>query len=214
MVVFQKILASVKSSYNGKVEVIDSLAWGTYIQVEGLTQSGGVVKSIWKKVLTRIKKRGFDVKDCLILGLGGGTVAKLISDFWPKSKITGVDIDSVIVELGKKYLGIDDKKVEIKIADALDFVSKNSSKYDFIIVDLYRGFKFPEKFSSNKFLERIFSLLKRNGLIVFNRLYTSEAKVRKSALNFGVKLEKFFDVEYFYPQANLVFICSKPNTRR
>jgi len=218
VVIFEKTLASVESPYNGRLKVVKSLAWGTYIQAEGLTQSGGVVESIWKKVLGKLKKRNLEIKNCLVLGLGGGTVAKLVNSTWPQAKIYGVDIDPFMVNLGEKYLGLDRKKVRIKVADALDFVLdelKRHKKYDLIAVDLYCGSKFPKKFSSGKFLKGVSGIVSKNGVVLFNRLYTSDLKTRKFALILGRKLEKFFDeVEYFYPQANLVFICSKPNIHR
>lgn len=218
MAIFQKILSLANSFYNGKIEVIKSLSWGTYIQVSGLTQSGGVVKTIWNTTLRKVKRRGLSFRNCLILGLGGGTAACLVNNFWPDSKIIGVDIDPLIVKLGEKYLGLDRKKVQVKIADAFDFVfnnSQKSKKYDLIVVDLYCGFEFPKKFSSEVFLNNLTSIVSKDGLVLFNRLYTSDVKIRKSALEFGKKLERFFsDVEYFYPQANLIFICSKPSIRR
>jgi len=218
VVIFEKTLASVESPYNGRLKVVKSLAWGTYIQAEGLTQSGGVVESIWKKVLGKLKKRNLEIKNCLILGLGGGTVAKLVNSTWTQAKVYGVDIDPFMVSLGEKYLGLDRKKVKIKVADALDFVLnelKRHKKYDLIVVDLYCGSKFPEKFSSDRFLEVVSKIISKEGAVLFNRLYTSDLKTRKSALILGRKLERFFDeVEYFYPQANLVFICSKPSIHR
>ena len=49
---------------------------GIYIQANGLTQSGGIVESIWKSTLRQIKAK--DINSILILGLGGGTLAKLL----------------------------------------------------------------------------------------------------------------------------------------
>ena len=51
-----KVLAKYESPINGKVEVIKSIAWGTYVQVGGLTQSGGVVYDVWKTTLKKIQK--------------------------------------------------------------------------------------------------------------------------------------------------------------
>ena len=43
-----KIFEVKHSKFNKNIKVIKSLGLGTYIQVNGLTQSGGVVESIWK----------------------------------------------------------------------------------------------------------------------------------------------------------------------
>lgn len=189
-----------KSKFNGNIKVVRSLGYGTYIQVNNLTQSGGVVESIWKSTLKRIaysEKR--IVKNCLILGLGGGTAAKLVRKYWPESNVTGVEIDSVMVELGTKYLGLKRNEIEIEIGDAYNFDSKG---FDLVVVDVYCGDNFPKKFEEDKFLK----LLIKNKLVIFNRLYFGEK--RKEAVRFGNKLEKIFSkIEWFYPQANLMFLC-------
>ena len=188
-----------RSKFNGSIKVVRSLGFGTYIQVNNLTQSGGVVESIWKQTLKRINHQSLTINHCLILGLGGGTVAKLVRKYWPESKITGVEIDPVMVELGTRYLALDTSKTKIVISDAYDF---DSSGFDFVIVDIYCGDNFPKKFEKEEFLKK----LTQNKLVIFNRLYFGEK--RKEAVKFGNKLEKIFSkVEWFYPQANLMFIC-------
>lgn len=193
-----KVLEERKSKYNGTLKVVKSLGFGTYIQVNGLTQSGGIVETIWKETLKKIKKE--KIENILILGLGGGTVAKLIKKLFPKSKITGIEIDPLMVELGKKYLGL--SKTKIKIGDAYDFIKTNKELFDLVIVDLYIGDEFPNKFEEEVFLK----LLTNNKIVIFNRLYFGEK--RKEAIKFGNKLEKIFPkVKWFYPQANLMFFC-------
>ena len=151
-----KVLEERKSSFNGKIQVVKSLGFGTYIQVEGLTQSGGVVRDIWKTTLKKLGERKMLVENCLILGLGGGSVAKLIRKKFPKTKITGVDIDSNMVELGKKYLGLGKIDMKIEIEDAYKYVEilkKKSKKFDLIIIDTYQGDKYPKEFYSTRHQE-------------------------------------------------------------
>jgi spermidine synthase len=193
-----KILAERKSKFNGNLRVVKTLGMGTYIQSNGLTQSGGIVETIWKQTLRKVKNK--KVKNCLILGLGGGTAAKLIEKYWPEAKISGIEIDPVMIELGKKYLGLGEIDIDIKIQDAAKSIS---GKFDLIIVDLYHGDQFPKKFEDEKFLKR----LSKNKVVIFNRLYYGDK--RALAVKFGLKLQKIFrKVEYFYPEANLTFLCS------
>src|SRR3989344_4411252 len=206
-----KILEVASSPINGKIQVVRSLGLGNYIQVEGLTQSGGVVNEVWKTTLWKLKnKRTKELKNCLILGLGGGSAAKLVRKFWPDAKITGVEIDPIMVNLGKKYLKLDAVEVDIVIDDAYKFVA-NSSKliaqsYNLILVDLYIGYDVPEKFQSENYIHLVRSLLARSGTAVFNRLYFGEK--RKEAEKFGEKLEKVFSkVERIFPEANVMFVC-------
>ena len=92
-----KILEEVESKANGKIVVVKRLGFGTYIQVEGLTQSGSVVYDVWRSTLRKVKKSKIPIKNILILGLGGGSTAIISRKYWPNSNITGVDVDPVIV---------------------------------------------------------------------------------------------------------------------
>ncbi|MBI3443181.1 hypothetical protein HY008_00765 [Candidatus Woesebacteria bacterium] len=202
-----RILEEVESPINGKLTVIRNLAWGTYIKAHGVTQSGGVLKKVWESTIkSLITSHKSPVTNCLILGLGGGSVAQLIRKYWPEAKITGVDIDPVIIELGTRYLALDRKEVKVVIQDAMDFVSSvySSGAYDLICVDLYIGDKYPKKFESEDFLK----LLTKGDVAIFNRLYGPNE--RRSTIKFGKKLSKIFSkVETVYPEANVMFLCSQ-----
>lgn len=203
-------MEEVESPVNGKIRVIKSLGLGTYIQVDGLTQSGGVLRDIWKKVLKKVHQSPITVHRTLILGLGGGTAANLVRKYWPKSKITGVDVDEVFVNLGKKYLGLEKVNVEIKIEDGYQFVKRQTrgKKYDLVLIDMYIGYEVPKKFTTKEFVRSIKSLLTEDGVAVFNRLYHGD----KTAIaeKFVKKLERVFSkVNPVYPEANVMFLCSQ-----
>ncbi|OGM19259.1 hypothetical protein A2685_03260 [Candidatus Woesebacteria bacterium RIFCSPHIGHO2_01_FULL_37_10] len=205
----------VESKVSGKITVIKSFAFGTYLSAGNLTQSGGVVYDVWRSTLKKVKGKRQEIKDCLILGLGGGSAAKLVRKFWTEAKITGVDLDPVMIDLGKKYLGLDKLGVDIKIGDAVDFVkksqiqnSKSKLKYDLILVDLYVGDEFPEKFETEVFLKLTLKPLTDGGIVVFNRLYYGEK--RAEAMRFLKTLEKVYKkVDVVYPEANIMFVCEK-----
>lgn len=193
-----------QSTINGRIMVVRSLGFGTYIQVEGLTQSGGVVYDVWRTTLGKIRRKNLKKKNCLILGLGGGSAALLVKKFWPEAKITGVDIDPVMVELGQKYLGLESLNVVIK--DAHDFIKRTKEKFDLILIDTYIGYEYPKKFEKEEFLFLVKKSLSKEGLAVFNRLYSGEK--RPLAIKFGEKLEKVFSkVDFVYPEANLMLLC-------
>lgn len=206
-----KILEERKSKYNGNLRVVKTFGMGTYIQSNGLTQSGGIVETIWKQTLRFLNHKSLIINHCLILGLGGGTVAKLIRNKYPNAKITGVEIDPLMVELGKKYLGLDQINVDIKISDALNFLelpTHNSQHYNLVVIDLYNGDQFPKEFESEKYLHLIENILSKSDVVIFNRLYYGEK--RPQAVKFGKRLEKVFGtVDWFYPEANLMFFCRK-----
>ncbi len=201
-----RILEEVESPINGRLTVIRDLAWGVHIKAGGLTQSGGIAKKVWDPSLRRIKKS--EINKCLILGLGGGGMVEIINKYWPQTKMTGVEIDPIMVDLGKKHLGLKETGVKIVIEDAHRFIEKEKEKYDLILVDIYIGDKIPRKFETEKFIKIINKLLRKNGIVIFNRLYYDEK--RKETLIFGEKLEKEFSKAILvYPEANIMFVCTK-----
>ena len=202
-----KVLEEVRSEINGDIKVLKSLGFGTYVQAEGLTQSGGVVRGVWKTTLRKLKRE--EVKKCLILGLGGGSAATLVKKFWPEAEVTGVDIDPIMVKMGKKYLGLDKLGMKIFIEGAEKFVKRQvgrTNKYNLILIDTYCGYDYPKRFEEENYLRYISKLLSDNGTAIFNRLYFGDK--RPLAVKFGKRLEKTFArVEVFYPEANVMFIC-------
>lgn len=201
-----RVLEKRVSPINGRIVVARSLALGTYIQVEGLTQSGGIVESIWRSTLKKIHNSYPVIHNSLILGLGGGTAARIAKSLWPKAKITGVEIDPIMLELGSRYLELGKTRVKTVVGDAERAIKRTKLKYDLILVDIYLGDKFPEKFEEFDFLNRLTRKIEKGGVVIFNRLYYGDK--RPEAVKFGEKLKKFFpSVEYYYPEANAMFIC-------
>lgn len=204
-----KVLATKQSKINGELTVVKDIAWGVHIMGGGVTQSGGVAQTVWNTSLKKAKLIKPEIRTALVLGLGGGSIAKLIRKHWGHNpKITGVEIDPIIVELGKKHMKLDDYKVNIKITDAQKFIKKNKARFDLVCIDMYVQTDIPKKFETEKFIEQIHKLMNKGGIVVFNRLYYDEK--RKSAHDFALKLEKTFPKTItVYPEANIMFVCKK-----
>jgi spermidine synthase len=173
-----KVLAKVESPINGDIEVVKQFG-EISITAGGLTQSGEPIKYVWGKTVGKIP-RNFSGK-VLILGLGSGTLAYLLYKRCRNLKITGIEIDPLMVELGKKYLDLGKiKDLIVNIHDAADFCNKQiilESKYDYIFVDVYVGGKIPKQMDSEKFYKNLSKLIERQGRIFINRLfYTPETK--------------------------------------
>lgn len=149
------------SRFNGKIEV---WRYGSQIslRVDGLTQSGGLMEEIWEKAMKAVDT---PINRILILGLGGGTAAKVAKRYWPQARITGVDIDPIMVEMGEKYLGLEGVKQVID--DAEVWIKEVKQEFDLVIVDLYRGMTVPKFSARETFLKQ----LKRVGrTVLFNQL--------------------------------------------
>ncbi|MFD1605045.1 spermidine synthase [Flavobacterium artemisiae] len=113
----------------------------------------------------------------LVLGVAGGSVIKtLVDEIEFKGKITGVEIDSEMIQIANQYFDLDKiKQLNLVIDDAFEFVLKTKDQYNLIIVDVFEDTNMPNFLFEKFFLDRICILLKSNGYILFNTMILDEA---------------------------------------
>lgn len=130
----------------------------------------------------------------LILGVAGGSVVKtLVDDIEFKGKITGVEIDSEIIEIANEYFKLNEiPQLEIIIDDAFEFVLKTTEKYDLIVIDIFQDIKMPNFLFESYFIDRICFLLKSKGVVLFNTMLLNKAEnIRNQKLISEFKKENF-----------------------
>ncbi|WP_395046726.1 spermidine synthase [Flavobacterium sp.] len=116
------------------------------------------------------------MKQILVLGVAGGSVIKtLVDEIKYKGKITGVEIDPEIIKIANTYFKLDEvKNLEIVIDDAFEFVLKTKAKYDLIIIDIFLDTTMPNFLFETFFINRVCSLLKSRGFILFNTMLLND----------------------------------------
>jgi len=114
----------------------------------------------------------------LILGFGTGSIAEIINEYKKTCLITGVEIDSKIIELGFKYFYFQKlKNTEIICSPADEYVKTCIKKFDLVIIDVFIDIKVPDELETNEFMEQVKNSMKKNGLVIFNKVtYTREFK--------------------------------------
>jgi spermidine synthase len=75
----------------------------------------------------------------LVLGLGGGSVARLARALAPRAEIVGVELDPEVVRLARAHLDLDRLEVRIEIADALAWLRDAKGRFDAILEDVFIG---------------------------------------------------------------------------
>lgn len=152
---------------NGKL-VLDS---------ENTNYSYGSLQRILRKGLENI---GFEkiisMQNILLLGVAGGSVVKtLVDEIHFKGKITGVEIDSEIIQIANKFFKLDEiKNLEIVIEDAFEFVIKDMATYNLIIIDVFQDNTMPAFLFQKKFIDSLKKLLKKEGFLLFNTMVMNE----------------------------------------
>ena len=105
----------------------------------------------------------------LVLGLGGGTLVRLLHARWGPFPIVGVDDDASIVEvaLAAGWLSRVDG-LEIVIGDAFGFAQTCHERFDYVAVDLFRGEQLATRAFGKPFLRRVRALLEPRGQLAVN----------------------------------------------
>jgi len=75
----------------------------------------------------------------LILGLGGGSVARLARALAPDAEIVGVEFDPEVVRLARAHLELDRLDIRVEIADALAWLKTAKGRFDVILEDIFIG---------------------------------------------------------------------------
>lgn len=134
--------------------------------VDGVPQSvSGIPEGgYWKHMVPT----DFKGESVLILGLAGGTIARLLLDKYPNLKIIGVDNNSSLIMAANNQFRLDEIKIDIQITDGFEYIKETKSKFDLIIVDMWNGYWFPFKVLTLEFINDCRSKLNKGGQVYIN----------------------------------------------
>jgi len=75
----------------------------------------------------------------LILGLGGGSVARVVRALAPGAKIVGVEMSGEVLRAARRHLDLDSLDVEVVQADAREYLARCRRSFDMVIEDVFLG---------------------------------------------------------------------------
>jgi len=177
-----RVIYETESEINGKIMVIDvgetrKLSVGGFIQSVN-PDSPSISRTVWGRVIDIMKENEPGLRSVMILGLGGGTMAHLISRAFPGISITSVELDSVVFEVAKKFFAVESiRNHKIIVNDALRVVASpeefgiGKHSLGCIIVDIYCGEEYPNLGTTGSFFDGIKNVVAPGGFVVFSRIY-------------------------------------------
>ncbi len=75
----------------------------------------------------------------LILGLGGGSAARIVRAVAPEARIVGIELDAAVLAAARAHFDLDELGVDVIEADALQFLRRDRCRYDVILEDVFVG---------------------------------------------------------------------------
>ena len=124
----------VRDRNNGLELIVDG-TFASFYQ-PGSAVTGSVWDAIAAPLLALAPKRRRAV---LILGLGGGSTARIVRAIAPEARIVGVELDPAVVEAAREHLDLDELGVEVVLGDARAFLERDREHYDAVFEDVFVG---------------------------------------------------------------------------
>jgi len=160
---------SIKSKYQ-KIDIVEFADFGRSLILDGVIQTTLGDEFIYHEMLTHVPLNSHPCPHTvLVVGGGdGGIIREVIKH--PVKRVDLVEIDGDVITMSKKYLPelagkMDDKRVSINIADALDFIKNKKDFYDCVLVDSPDPLGSAVGLFAHEFYQDIFAALRTDGLL-------------------------------------------------
>ncbi len=164
-------LYSGKSEFQ-RIDAFESPEFGRFLVLDGYMMLTEKDEFIYHEMIVHVPMAVHpDVKRVLVIGAGDGGVIRELCRYPEIQQIDMVEIDSLVVEVCRKYLQktackLDDPRLSIYYEDGLKFVRSKKDAYDLIIVDSTDPFGPGEGLFTKEFYGNCCKALKEDGILV------------------------------------------------
>lgn len=110
-----------------------------------------------------------NIKNVLVIGLGGGTVPKRFVRDYPQVKMDAVEIDGDVIKIAAKYFDVHPgPQLRIYESDGRIFLRRSKTKYDMILLDAYYADTVPFFLTTKEFFQIVRAHLRPGGVFANN----------------------------------------------
>jgi spermidine synthase len=169
-----RILAAARTPFQD-MQIVETGVYGKALVLDGKWQSCTGDEFIYHEALVQPAMIAHgDARRALILGGGEGATAREILRWRAVERVVMVDLDGEVVEACRKHLpemhqgAFDDPRVELRIADAIDFIESTEESWDVVISDLTDPLESGPSFQlfTKEHFEKIRRILAPGGVLV------------------------------------------------
>ncbi len=154
-----------------------------------------------------------EAKRGVILGHGGGSIAKWLARYRPELAVDIVEVDPSVVRAAEQFFAYEHPpQHRVFVKDARAFLHASTEHYDIIWVDVFARHLIPFHLTTREFFTEVRARLAPDGLLVVNLASSSDgADQERTAAVVATLRTEFPDIEMFAVKGmrgaeNLIFL--------
>jgi spermidine synthase len=133
-----------RSERDGRVVEVRGAGQTRRLYVDGVFHSAWnpsrpLTGAIWDHLaLPSFFVRPEGARSALVLGVGGGTVVRMLADLTTPERLVGVELDAELLEIGHEWFGLAESGAGLHRADAARWVEDHAGeRFELIVDDLF-----------------------------------------------------------------------------
>jgi spermidine synthase len=109
-------------------------------------------------------------RDLLMVGLGGGSIARFVHEQLPRTRITVVEINPEVVAAARSFFGVpfDDDRLEVVVGNGAAYVPTQRAACDVLLLDAFEDGQSVRSLATLGFYEACRNALRPDGILVVN----------------------------------------------
>jgi spermidine synthase len=120
-----------------------------------------------------------DARRALMLGLGGGSIVRLLLPHLPRLQMDVVEIDPVVIEAARLHVGVvESKRLRVVAGDGRAFIEGTTERWDLILLDAFGEDYIPFPLTTAEFFRGVERRLAPGGAVVANFWSTHRSVLR------------------------------------
>lgn len=167
-----KILFSQQSEFQ-KIEIIDTnSSLGKILTLDGLMMTTEGDEYFYHEMIAHIPMINHKCpKSVLVIGGGDGGTVREVLKHDTVEKVVLCEIDGIVIDACKNYLPtiagkLDDKRVEILVKDAIEYIKDKENEFDIVLIDSTDPMGPGEGLFTEDFYNNVKKSLKKDGIVV------------------------------------------------
>ena len=217
----EKLLYEVRTNFE-HYQVFDMIYEGRYARVlfsgkkeaafSGMPLDGG--NDMLFDYIQRMYELVATVRPSSLLMIGGGayTLPITLIRSLPDIQIDVVEIDPGLDDIAEGFFGLKaNPRLKIIHADGEEFLKKNKSKYDMIIVDAFTNLEVPSSLAKNSVIKLLSKRLNKDGVVAMNIISAYLGRRSEVIRKFYGVYSKNFDHTTIYPADTTISLWTPQN---